>query len=341
MPGLTFDGLLTAVGLLPYVPDGNSVWEFGASRDYVQKANNDYRSRTDNPGTITLSDTTFVFATPRRWTRIDPAKDAWEREKASEGKWKDVRVLDGISLEHWLGQNEAVASRVAREVLRLIPVTGARSTSEFWEEYAGRFRPSLTESVLLAGRDEQARQLVEQLANGRSGYLLQADSPEEVIAFAVAAIRTADPEIRAYLEARTIVLDSEDAGRSLAVRQNLVFLPRAGAITLAGYLGQTNATVVPLGREDSRRGNAIVLNRPTSSSLADALATMGFSEEQARQLARSCGRRCHRTVPSNTERKRRETRVGRETSTCPRSAGGCLAPQFSSGPEGSQRSCWF
>ena len=44
----------------------------------------------------------------------------------------------------------------------------------------------------------------------------RADSPDEAIAFAIAAIRTADLEVREFLESRTIVVDTEEAARELA-----------------------------------------------------------------------------------------------------------------------------
>src|SRR5690348_5660188 len=86
-----------------------------------------------------------------------------------------------------------------------------------------------------------------------------------------------------------MILDNEDAARSLSVRRKMVFLPRAGAIQLAGSLGQRNVTVVPLGRDDRYRQNAMVLNRPHSEDLEAAVKTMGLSVERARQIARTCG----------------------------------------------------
>jgi hypothetical protein len=285
-----FDGRVSARGMHPYVPAGDSVWEFGVSREYLKKANDDYASRTKDSKDVQPGETTFVFVTPRKWSRKDPSREEWEESKRNEGIWKDIRALDGISLEDWFNQSEAVASRFAREVLRSMPPVSAWSCAEFWSEYSARFAPPLTEDVLLAGREEQARQLVQQLANGPSAYFLQADSPEEVVAFAVAAIRKAETELASYLQARTIILDTEDAARSLSVRRNLVFLPRAGAIQLAGLLGQRNPTLVPLGRDDPCRRSALLLARPTSDKLEAAIKSMGVGDERARQLARTCGR---------------------------------------------------
>ena len=62
-----FDGALTATGLGPYVPDGDSIWEFGTSNDATAKANEDYATRTDQVLAATRAQTTFVFASTRTW----------------------------------------------------------------------------------------------------------------------------------------------------------------------------------------------------------------------------------------------------------------------------------
>src|SRR5262249_46669397 len=139
MPG--YDGRLTAKGVDPYVPDGESVWEFGVSRDIVRKANEDYQQRTESPGTVDPRATTFVFVTPRRWD--SRSLEDWRAEKLRAGQWKDVRVIDGVALEEWLSQHPAVASRLARELLGVVPNTGARSIAEYWDEYSSRFEPPL------------------------------------------------------------------------------------------------------------------------------------------------------------------------------------------------------
>ena len=42
-----FDGNLDAAGVPPFVPDGNSIWDFGVSKDYESKANEDFASRVN------------------------------------------------------------------------------------------------------------------------------------------------------------------------------------------------------------------------------------------------------------------------------------------------------
>lgn len=283
-----YDGQLIATGFPPYVPDGKSVWEFGTAKNSLKKADEDFNTRSKNPGGIDPKENTFVFVTPRRWVHTDKSKKGWEDEKRTLGIWKGVQLIDAVDLEEWLYRSPAVSANVARSVLPLIPQNGARSTAEFWDEYSSRFAPPLTEDVLLAGRKEQALQLLRQIAEEPSQHLWQADSTEETIAFTVAAIRKAEPDVFKYLESRTMVIDTEEAGRFLVLQSHLIFLPRAG-LTVAGLLSRQHATVIAIGRDAPNRKEGTVLNRTPVEVFAEALKTMQFSDERAVQLARLSG----------------------------------------------------
>lgn len=288
IPG--YDGALDAKGVPPYVPDGKSVWEFGTDADYVKKATADYRARSGNPDVESLKQTTFVFVTPRRWKRDKPSLQEWQDEREAEGKWKAVKIIDGIGLEDWLERCPAIAAWAARQVLRVMPELGAQSTDEFWEEYTSRFKPAVNERVLLCDREEQAKELLEELPGPPRAYLYQADSEDEVIAFAVAAVRNADHEKRRLLEARALIIDSQEAARRLAKQPNLIFLPRGTALGLSGLLASHNPTIVPSAREGPEPKGVTTLNRPRRHALSDALATAGLSEDRANKIAARCGR---------------------------------------------------
>jgi hypothetical protein len=284
-----FDGVLEATGVPPYVPDGESIWEFGVSADAATKANSDFDKRTAEVDEAKRMRTTFVFVTPRTWNNGKEKLADWVDEKKKLGKWKDVIYLDGSMVEDWLSRSPAVAARYARFELKLMPAIGVRSTDEFWEEYSSRFGPQLVEQVLLAGREEQAEALIQRLSEGVSKLSYAADAPDEVVAFAVAAIRRSEPSVRYFLEARTLVVDTEEAARQIAGVSGLTFLPRAQARGLAGYLAQIGPTVVSAGADDKKHGHE-VLRRPSSTELGKALSEMGFTEQEGYDLARRCGR---------------------------------------------------
>jgi hypothetical protein len=229
IPG--YDGRLTAVGVPPYVPDGESVWEFGVNDDYLQKANEDFGRRTQNAGDVVRSDTTFVFVTPRTWRTQSPSLEQWCEARRSESDWKAVRVVDGVGLEEWLSQHEGVAARIAREILGNVPRTGVRSIQEFWEEYSSRFKPSLTTEVLLCDRDEHAQRLRNDLLGSPQDLIVRADSPDEAVAFLAAAILSAAADTRKFLEARAVVIDTDEAARQVNQKAK-IFVVRGTAAPL-------------------------------------------------------------------------------------------------------------
>jgi hypothetical protein len=284
-----FDGSLVAEGAPPFVPDGLSIWEFGVNAGAAKKADNDYGKRVEDIAAIDRVNTTFVIVSPRTWDNPKEKLDDWSKAKRQTGDWRDVRYIDGVGLETWLESHPAVAARYARYQLGRFPQPGARSTDEFWDEYSTLFKPALTEEVLLCDRESQAEDLLRRLGGQTGDVVIAADSPDEVIAFAVAAIRKAKSEVRLYLEARTLVVDSEEAVRSLAGRPSLVFLLRAQARQKAGMLAKSAPTLVATGGDQPNR-NYTTLARPSSTSMGRAISTMGYPDDRGYELARQCGR---------------------------------------------------
>lgn len=284
-----FDGRLSATGAPPFVPAGDSIWEFGCSGATVAKANGDYQKRTDEVSQEIRSTTTLVIASPYTWDSPRNKLDDWLKEKRDQKDWMQVEYFDGAVIESWLDLHPAVSARYARYELNLMPQIGVLSTEEFWEEYSTRFHPQLSEDVLLCDRQLQADKLLKALADSPGAVRFSADSPDEVIAFAVAALRKAEPDTRMFLEARTIILETQDAARLMAAKRGIAYLPKGQAMDSAGMLARVGATIIGIGRNEPNV-NHEVLNRPSSSSMGKAIASMGFTEDVGYQLARKCGR---------------------------------------------------
>lgn len=282
-----FDGVLESDGAPPFVPEGSSIWEFGVTPG-ASKATDDYEKRTAQIEPEARKQKTFVYASPYTWNDPKTKIDDWVEAKRKLNEWRDVRYLDGLGVEAWLDANPGVAARYARYVLGSIPQTGARSTDEFWEEFAARFDPALIEAVLLCERDEQATNLLQKFGGGPGDIIVSGDSPDEVIAFAIASIRNAAEETRLFLEARTLVVETPEAARFLLGRKGLILLPRGQACQV-GNLGNHSPTLIAMGRDPRGRSHDS-LSRPSSQALGRAISQMGFPEEKGNELARSCGR---------------------------------------------------
>jgi hypothetical protein len=93
-----WDGICNVDNGTEHIPSGNSVWEIGTQRQGIKaKADEEYRKRTAKPLGLDRKKTTFVFVTPRHWTK----KGEWARARRAEKKWADVRAYDADDLVHW------------------------------------------------------------------------------------------------------------------------------------------------------------------------------------------------------------------------------------------------
>ncbi|KQT93519.1 hypothetical protein ASG49_00415 [Marmoricola sp. Leaf446] len=181
--GLTgYDGFVETTRSTPFVPDGFSVWEMGVGGDPEKKAQRDYRTRTDKPNGVDRATTTFVFVTPRRWEK----KKDWEQRRRDERIWRDVRVLDADDIEQALEVSPAVQIWLS-ELLGMDPF-GATSIEDWWDRFSRGFRPSLTSSVVLAGREDQAAALTRRLADEVGRTFIRAASIDDGLAFAACSM---------------------------------------------------------------------------------------------------------------------------------------------------------
>jgi hypothetical protein len=282
------DGWLEASDSSMFVPKGRSVWEFGVSGAEPSKAASDFVKRTSKFTKEEQGEMTFVFASPDTWDAPRRLIQDWEAERKAESNWKAVVYLDGSRIEDWLKASPSVAAHYATE-MGYRPVDGARSVGEFWDEFASRYKTKLSEDVVLAGREGKATELLERLLETAGPVELAADSPDEVLAFAIAAIRKAEPATREFLENRTLILDDERAARFFANSKNLIFLPRSQAVGLSGQLANIGPTLLAKGRDQTTR-KSIFLDRPSTHAFAESLETMGLDASQAYTLAGRCAR---------------------------------------------------
>lgn len=295
LPG--YDGVVSNGQQNPYVPLGESVWEFGTSAKVRDKANEDYEKRTKDPPTLSKnekirraeerSQTTFVFATPLAWS----GKDNWAKKRKLEGKWKDIIVHDGDSFKGWLTSATAVYLRFAAEIGR-VPEEGLQSIDQAWDEWSLRTRVPTSEELVLAGRGEQEKALTSKLTSGQpKTFVVRASSASEAWGFTLAAIRNIQSaEIRESLQARTVVVDNDKVAGKLTNHSNLIVILKVAAGQVSGNLSTRGChVVISEGNEIHSNGDVIQLARPSSRQFADALEHMNVPRDEAERIARACG----------------------------------------------------
>lgn len=281
-----WDGVLELAEGTEYLPQGLSVWEFGASKSVKGKADGDYQKRNANALGVDKSKATYIFVTPRRWK----ASSDWIKKRKSEGIWQDVRVIDAVQLEEWLEIAPAVALWLASEYLHKVPEEAIIATEHFWSEWAQGEDKSMIPELLLAGREEEARQL-------QSSYscpaliALKSPSKEETLAFIITSFIGTD-QARNFF-ARSVIVNNADSFRKLcAVRNPLILLPRFEDNSIFNAaVRQGHTVIVPLGIDDPDMWkDVIILPETDRDGFVGALGKMGYNEEIARQYARESAR---------------------------------------------------
>lgn len=284
VPG--FDGVVEASRGTTFVPDSTSFWELGVGLDSQDKANSDYRKRTDELGAGNNSDATFVFVTSRRWS----GKRTWEAEKRAEGRWRDIRAFDVDDIEFALEASPAVHVWFSEVVGK--PVNGARSLEDWWNQFAGQTNPPLTPKLVLAGRADSAAELMHLLTQDRSFTTIGAASVEDSLAFFAATILSADGELQPEFLGRTLVVRDPEFLRRLDGASHLLLLVptesrlRQAAESVRGH------HIVFMSDEDSPAD--VAPPAIDQSDFAQQLADLGVAEQDAERLAQAAYRSLRR-----------------------------------------------
>lgn len=206
-----WDGVTDLNEGVTFVPEGRTIWEFGAGAGYTAKANGDYTKRT---GQLTVEERkghSFIFVTPRIW---DTGREEWEQQRSGDG-WRSVKIYDANTLENWLADQPAVSIPLAKR-LGILPPSGFQTVQDFWDEHSLNTIPPLTEDLLLRGREDRAKRLCDGLSAGLRGLnKWQADSATEAALFIAAAMRRAEGELSSFLISKTLFIDSPEGARQM------------------------------------------------------------------------------------------------------------------------------
>jgi len=277
-----WDGRLISEEGNAFVPEGSSVWEFGTEESVNTKANEDYEKRTKNPLGIDKKSTTFVFVTSRAWTK----RDSWAQEKGVEGQWGQVRGLNADDLEAWLEQCPAAH----RWFARLIGGRpgGARDIEQAWDCWSCATQPKCNADLVLAGREDQAKELANKLKAEPSVIHVWGESEDEAYAFALAVVNQHLEFSARFLE----VKESNDWDFLLDSQQPLILIPRldySASIGLGLATKRGHWVILPKSsRQLSGQKEGITLSKANRDQQIEALISMGLEKKNAEGVVRSC-----------------------------------------------------
>jgi len=277
-----YDGRIEAQKGTPFVPKGTSVWEVGTGSDPKKKANSDYATRTSDPLGVTPADTTFVFLTCRRWE----GKRSWETEKRGEGIWRDVRAFDVQDIETAL--ESAPAAHVWLSEVLGKPIQGVETLEEWWIGFSNSTLPILTPELVVAGRSDEAAELLRRLELEPHVITITAPSQDDVLAFVAAVLLTSPEEGRADLLARALIVRDAYSLRVLEKSADLLILvPFEEELRRDAIRVQSHHVVLL-----SEGGVAADLTIPAIpiSPATGLLSEMQLGDERATTLARALNR---------------------------------------------------
>jgi len=277
-----WDGVTFAVVASEYVPEGHTGWELSTQRKVKEKANEDYKSRTENPLHLVPAQTTYICVTLRHW----PDKEKWAADKRANKIWRDVRAYDGTDLVHWIELYPAVGQWLAVSLGKR--PSGVWQLEKFWLEWSLATQPPLTPELILSDRDEDAVTVLRWLRESPSSLALQGETPEEVASFFFATVNQLPVEVAEHYLARCLVVGTADAARELSDNTTplviVAFEPDPGLVQSITQRG--HYILAAYGQACTNQNKARKLARPSREGIEIALNNMGLSEIKSRNFAR-------------------------------------------------------
>ena len=288
-------------GLPPFVPDGHSFWEIGASLDARGKASDDYRELTRETPEEVRRQASFVFVTPhsgrRGWehTWAREGQLDWLKRKNAERKWKGVQVIDGTRIVDWLRHFPAVERWLASQMN--IPIPHITTPDLYWAE---RKRigepPPLSSEVFLVGRDEARQRLKDVLSMSSPELRIESHSLQDVIDFVSAHVAGLPEHERLAILGRCLIVTDEDGWiwrSQLPPRHVLVagFPLEEDTGTTLLLNARTRGHVIIYGGPPGGipHPNRAPLPSPRPHQLQAALEKSGYGSERARTFAHRAG----------------------------------------------------
>src|SRR6266704_1992152 len=283
-----WDGRLKISVVSPFFPRGISGWEIGTEKSPGKKAESDYENRTADPLGFTHNETTFVFVTPRPW----PGRAKWQSSKDQLHKWKGIRAIGADALEQWLDSAPAVALWLAKQIGKVVS-GGIRDLESVWEEWSLATNPTMTSDLVIGGRTKDVEEVHKWLTEKPRVLSVQADSPDEAVAFLYAAVAALPEVSRAQVLSRCVAVETINELRQLvqAYQYPLIIaapgqcIEAAGAAVAKGHhiFLSMDAMLIDI-------GNVFRLSRPQHSIIEKNLSLNGLSQAEAQRVARDFGR---------------------------------------------------
>ncbi|WP_454059236.1 hypothetical protein [Elizabethkingia ursingii] len=272
-----FDGkLITEEGNL-FVPQGISVWKFGAP-DL-----DDEKMKSYPPGAIS-SKITYIQVNVKRYRH----KYKWKERKKTQEAWKDIIYLDSEDIKGWLELAPDVELWLA-EILKK-PTLGICSARKYWEKWIENESLKIEPEILLGkSRLKEIEAIKSFLTNEIKVLYVQSMTLEESLAFFLAVFQKVN-----LFDTNIVVIDNHqsfiqftDSGRPLIIILKFKILPA----DLKDATQKGHKIIIPITPGENMGGSLkIQLPAISKKNFESALYKIGINQEQVIFLTENSGK---------------------------------------------------
>jgi addiction module HigA family antidote len=282
-----WDGFVSSDAATPWIPRGDSGWEFGCDQNSARKAEEDYTARTttENLTSEERKNITFIFVTPRNW----PGKDRWAETKRIAGIWKDVRAYDASTLEQWLEQSVTTQGWFGELIGS--GAEGVATLDDCWRDWADSCEPRLIKELFKASITNTKRKFETWLSQGPgSVFVVAADSISEGLAFVACALQEIGKSPGEYYDRALLLKTKEALKRTTAAIPDFVAIVASPEVELTSAGVQNTHHLLVVRLRNSIAGDAdITLDLVDDQTYREALSTMGLPIEDYHHWALATG----------------------------------------------------
>ena len=196
------DGAVKNSVATPWVPQGNSYWEFSGAKEIESKVRKDFLKRKVEYSPSDQKSSSFIFVTSQRWNN----KGVLESELNENSSWNYVKLLDSKNLVNWINASTTTRNWFINQ--QDLPSKNLLSADEWWIDWATMTRPSISTSLVSKRHFNESAELLNRIKSEEPVISIMGDTRDEAVAFAVATILETSDE---KLKARTHVVKNQDA----------------------------------------------------------------------------------------------------------------------------------
>ncbi len=278
-----WDGFVISDSMTPWIPLGQSGWEFGCNQSPSVKAEDDYLARLRSVKPDVRKAMTFVFVTPRRWI----GKDDWAAAKRGLREWHDVRAYDVSDLEQWLEQSIPAQAWMAER----LPVSDGdvQSLERCWKLWADVTTPNLSKELFSRWCTWNVGKLHDWLQRSPNHpFTVVADSAEEALAFLACLF---DTEPLTKMGDRAVVVRSAAALAKVANTSNsfIAIVVSPDAERESAGIHKQQHTIIVTSRNAIEGEPDVALDLVDDETFRCSLECMGLGDDDVDRLRRESG----------------------------------------------------